>query len=57
MELDTPKKRGALNIKGFASWFAWRSAYLTRLTLMRNRLSLMVDWTATLLFGREVSRW
>ena len=43
--------------KGFLSWVAWRSAYLTRLGSMRARLVVAFNWTMTLLFGRDMSRW
>ncbi|KAK0058816.1 internal alternative NAD(P)H-ubiquinone oxidoreductase A1 mitochondrial-like isoform X2 [Biomphalaria pfeifferi] len=49
---DTPQ----LKIKGVASWFLWRSAYLTRLGSWRLRMQVPLDWTKTLLFGRDISR-
>ncbi|KAL6769474.1 NDA1 [Auxenochlorella protothecoides x Auxenochlorella symbiontica] len=42
---------------GFTSWIAWRSAYLTRLGTMKHRLYVMSDWTMSLIFGRDVSKW
>ena len=33
------------------------SAYLTRLGNMRNRIYVAMNWTMTLLLGRDVSRW
>eukprot|EP00884_Botryococcus_braunii_P021353 jgi/Botrbrau1/7901/Bobra.9_2s0074.1 len=52
---DKPAQR--LSFTGFASWVAWRSAYLTRLGNWRNRLYVAINWTTSLLFGRDVSRW
>ncbi|XP_059175957.1 uncharacterized protein LOC131955738 isoform X2 [Physella acuta] len=49
---DTPQ----LKIKGVASWFLWRSAYLTRLGSWRLRMQVPLDWTKTILFGRDISR-
>lgn len=46
-----------LSVAGFASWIAWRSAYLTRLGSIPKRLTVAFDWTLTLLFGRDMSRW
>uniref|UniRef100_A0A383VNM9 NADH:ubiquinone reductase (non-electrogenic) n=1 Tax=Tetradesmus obliquus TaxID=3088 RepID=A0A383VNM9_TETOB len=46
-----------LSIAGFLSWVAWRSAYLTRLGTIRARMQVAFDWTITLLFGRDLSRW
>jgi NADH:ubiquinone reductase (non-electrogenic) len=45
------------SLAGFWSWIAWRSAYLTRLGTVQNRLYVMINWTLALLFGRDVSRW
>mmetsp|Transcript_17718 Transcript_17718/g.49590 ORF Transcript_17718/g.49590 Transcript_17718/m.49590 type:complete len:132 (+) Transcript_17718:107-502(+) len=60
MELHLPEhagKRTGLSFSGFFSWLAWRSAYLTRLGPFRNRLYVMVNWSTSMLFGRDVSRW
>lgn len=38
-----------LNIAGFVSWVAWRSAYLTRLGTFRARLQVAFDWSVTML--------
>jgi len=43
-------------LKGAVSWFLWRSAYLTRLGSWRLRMQVPLDWTKTLLFGRDTSR-
>ena len=42
---------------GFTSWLAWRSAYLTKLGTLKHRMYVAGDWTLTLLFGRDTSRW
>ncbi|BDA46213.1 Internal alternative NAD(P)H-ubiquinone oxidoreductase A1 [Coccomyxa sp. Obi] len=57
VELGDPKGGRRLSLTGFKSWVAWRSAYLTRLGNVRNRLYVMLDWTIALLFGRDVSAW
>lgn len=49
---DTPVAR----LQGFHSWLLWRSAYLTRLGSWRLRMQVPVDWSKTLLFGRDISR-
>ncbi|XP_005100464.1 internal alternative NAD(P)H-ubiquinone oxidoreductase A1, mitochondrial [Aplysia californica] len=49
---DTPN----LKIKGVPSWFLWRSAYLTQLGNWRLRMQVPLDWTKTILFGRDISR-
>ncbi|PIK44622.1 hypothetical protein BSL78_18543 [Apostichopus japonicus] len=49
---DTP----ALKTQGFNSWILWRSAYLTRLGSWRLRMQVPLDWTKTMLFGRDTSQ-
>lgn len=43
------------NITGPAAFTVWRSVYLTQLGSWRNRLQVPVDWTRTLLFGRDTT--
>lgn len=45
-----------ISIAGFASWFIWRSAYLTRVVSWRNRLYVAINWLTTMIFGRDISR-
>lgn len=42
--------------KGFSTWLFWRSAYLTRLVSLKNKVLVLFDWTKTIVFGRDVSR-
>ena len=46
------------NVKGhgFTTWLFWRSAYLTKLVSMRNKILVAQDWFRTLIFGRDISR-
>jgi NADH:ubiquinone reductase (non-electrogenic) len=55
--IDLPAGGGRLSWAGFTSWIAWRSAYLTRLGTLKARLYVMTNWTLTLMFGRDISRW
>jgi len=48
---------GPLSFSGLVSWLAWRSAYLTRLGSIRKRMLVAFNWTLTLIFGRDMSRW
>ncbi|KAF5831528.1 hypothetical protein DUNSADRAFT_13001 [Dunaliella salina] len=48
---------GPLSLSGLVSWLAWRSAYLTRLGSIRKRMLVVFNWTLTLIFGRDMSRW
>ncbi|KAJ9514051.1 hypothetical protein QJQ45_021142 [Haematococcus lacustris] len=51
------KAASPLSIAGWVSWFAWRSAYLTRLGSISKRLLVAFNWASTLVFGRDMSRW
>lgn len=54
LELQKPSR---VFLRGFTSWVAWRSAYMTRLGSWRNRLYVAFNWTLTLILGRDLSRW
>ncbi len=41
---------------GWATWVFWRSAYLTRLVSLKNKVKVLTDWTMTRIFGRDISR-
>jgi NADH:ubiquinone reductase (non-electrogenic) len=42
--------------RGFTTWLFWRSAYLTRLISLKNKILVIFDWTKAILFGRDISR-
>ncbi len=42
--------------RGWATWLFWRSAYLTRIVSLRNKFSIIADWTKALVFGRDISQ-
>jgi NADH dehydrogenase FAD-containing subunit len=42
--------------RGFTTFLFWRSAYLTKLVSMRNRLLVLFDWVKAEVFGRDLSR-
>ena len=42
--------------KGFSTWLFWRSAYLTRLVSVKNKVLVIFDWFKTFVFGRDISR-
>ncbi len=42
--------------KGFSTWLFWRSAYLTRLVSVKNKVLVVFDWFKTFVFGRDISR-
>lgn len=43
-------------LKGWAAWLLWRTAYLTRSMSVRNKLLIPVYWLVTWIFGRDISR-
>lgn len=42
--------------RGFSTFLFWRSAYLTKLVSMRNRILVLFDWVKAEIFGRDLSR-
>jgi NADH:ubiquinone reductase (non-electrogenic) len=46
------------NFKGHgrAAWLFWRSAYLTRIVSLKNKVLVLFDWTKAQLFGRDISQ-
>lgn len=44
------------NLTGRLAWILWRGAYITRSMSMRNKIMVLVHWTMTWLFGRDISR-
>ena len=42
--------------KGWTTWLFWRSAYLTRLVSMKNKVQVLFDWIKAKLFGRDISQ-
>jgi NADH:ubiquinone reductase (non-electrogenic) len=48
-DLDAHKWRGWL------TWIFWRSAYLTRIVSVKNKVLVLFDWIKARLFGRETS--
>lgn len=44
------------NLRGWAAWVLWRTAYLTRSMSIRNKIMIPVYWLVTWIFGRDISR-
>jgi len=40
---------------GLISWFLWRSVYLTRLELVKNKFQVPFEWLRTFIWGRDVT--
>ena len=45
-----------MNIYGFVAWWIWRTVYLRKVPKFNKRLRIFLDWTADLLFDRDISR-
>ncbi|CAH2038691.1 unnamed protein product [Thlaspi arvense] len=56
VDLRESKEGKGISMAGFASWFIWRSAYLTRVVSWRNRFYVAINWLTTFVFGRDISR-
>ncbi|KAG6007801.1 hypothetical protein E4U21_005521 [Claviceps maximensis] len=44
------------DLKGWAAWVLWRTAYLTRSMSLKNKVMIPVYWFVTWIFGRDISR-
>ncbi len=42
--------------RGWAAWLFWRSAYLSKIVSMKNKVLVLFDWIKTLVFGRDTSQ-
>jgi len=40
---------------GLVSWFLWRSVYLTRLELVKNKFQVPFEWLRTFIWGRDIT--
>lgn len=49
---DLPNAKG----RGFATFLFWRSAYLTRLVSLKNKVLVVFDWAKALVFGRDLTK-
>lgn len=42
--------------RGWATWLFWRSAYLSKIVSLKNKLSVLFDWLKAQIFGRDISQ-
>jgi NADH:ubiquinone reductase (non-electrogenic) len=47
---------GDVQWTGRGAWILWRSAYLTKLVSLPNKVKVLFDWAKAAAFGRDVSR-
>jgi NADH:ubiquinone reductase (non-electrogenic) len=48
--------RADVHWRGETTYFFWRSAYLTRLVSLKNKVLVLFDWIKARLFGRDLSK-
>jgi NADH dehydrogenase len=46
---------GRLRLRGLIGWFATRTYHLYQLPLFSRKLRVVVDWTTSLLFRRDIA--
>jgi len=42
--------------RGFSAWLFWRSAYVTKLVSVKNKILVVFDWLKAFVFGRDLSK-
>ena len=42
--------------RGWATWLFWRSAYISKIVSVKNKLSVLFDWVKAKVFGRDISQ-
>jgi NADH:ubiquinone reductase (non-electrogenic) len=42
--------------RGWTTWIFWRSAYLSRIVSVKNKILVMFDWIKARIFGRDISQ-
>ncbi|KAJ3168997.1 hypothetical protein HDU88_001324 [Geranomyces variabilis] len=47
---------GAKTAGGFGAFLLWRGAYLAKQVSLRTRVLLAIDWTKSMIFGRDITR-
>jgi NADH dehydrogenase len=47
---------GSVHLEGFAAWLVWRGFYLNQLMGFKNRLQVLVEWTAAYFGQRSTTR-
>ena len=44
-----------IRLRGFLAWVIWRQYYLSTLPSLEKKFRVAVDWTADLLFPRDIT--
>ena len=45
-----------MNIHGLLAWILWRNVYLSKIPTWDKKFRVFLDWTADILFDRDISR-
>lgn len=45
-----------MNIHGLLAWILWRNVYLSKIPTWNKKFRVFLDWTADILFDRDISR-
>lgn len=48
--------KAGVSARGVLTYMFWRSAYLTRLVSLKNKVLVLFDWSKALVFGRDLSK-
>ncbi|MEO8169152.1 MAG: hypothetical protein ABI623_12945, partial [bacterium] len=46
----------AVKGRGWVTWLFWRSAYLSRIVSLKNKVLVLFDWLKAKIFGRDISQ-
>lgn len=41
---------------GWTTWIFWRSAYISKMVSIKNKVAVLMDWIKARLFGRDISQ-
>lgn len=54
-DVAIPGVGDTVKVSGYLSFLLWRSVYLTKQVSTRNRVLILLNWTMTRIFGRDLS--
>jgi len=54
-DVAVPGLGETVKVSGYLSFLLWRSVYLTKQVSTRNRVLILLNWTMTRIFGRDLS--
>lgn len=54
-DVSVPGLGETVKVSGYLSFLLWRSVYITKQVSTRNRVLILLNWTMTRIFGRDLS--